>query len=315
MLIGLPAAGKSTICKELQREGFIIHSSDELRLEMFGSYNVFDKNTELFEELHRRIFIDLESGNDIVYDATNLSMKRRRYFLSQVSDNVFKEALVVATPIHTCMLRDSNRKKKVGDNVICRMWKSFQFPIYGEGFNVIDIRYTVDVDKLKYFSNYMKCADSFNQDNTNHTLTVGGHMKASSINYIKSFGLDITNKAIELKINDLEVVETINFNIATALLIHDVGKLFTKTFENKKGIVSEQAHYYNHQNVSAYEAMFANYICDSKEDIIHTCQLIQYHMQMHFINTSKSFNKWRKFLGDEMFEESLLVNKYDKSGK
>ena len=33
---------------------------------------------------------------------------------------------------------------------------------------------------------------------------------------------------------------------------HDIGKPYTKTFYDKKGKFGENAHYYNHENVSAY---------------------------------------------------------------
>ena len=55
MMIGLPASGKSTIAKEIsESEDAVIVSSDEIRREM-GDVNDQSKNTEVFEEVERRL--------------------------------------------------------------------------------------------------------------------------------------------------------------------------------------------------------------------------------------------------------------------
>lgn len=78
MMIGLPASGKSYKAETLSKlYNAHIHSSDKLRLELFGDENIQDKNNELFAELHRRIKKDLSVGKSVIYDATNISYKRR----------------------------------------------------------------------------------------------------------------------------------------------------------------------------------------------------------------------------------------------
>lgn len=55
MMIGLPASGKSTIAKEIsESEDAVIVSSDEIRREM-GDVNDQSKNTEVFEEVEKRL--------------------------------------------------------------------------------------------------------------------------------------------------------------------------------------------------------------------------------------------------------------------
>jgi len=288
MLIGLPACGKSTTAKRISLEtGAIIHSSDELRLELFGDYNSFDKNAELFKELHSRILSDLECENDCIYDATNLFMKRRKHFLSTIPKKVTKEALVIATTYEKCIERDSIRDKNVGVQVIKKMRENFQYPLPTEGFDLIDVVYTDE--SVKDLHETMKVMEKFKQDNPNHSLTLGKHcMKAK---YLAS------SESVEIR---------------TTLFLHDLGKLYTKTYFDKKGEATDIAHYYNHHNVSAYEFMFYFKIDSFVNDNQYICQLINYHMQPYFIETEKSKKKWLAIWGEKMYNDIMIVNKYDR---
>jgi len=304
MMIGLPASGKSTIAKNISKSiEANIHSSDELRLEMYGSYNVFDKNSELFNKLHKRILNDLGNSINVIYDATNLSLKKRRAFLATVPNNVFIEAIVVATDIHKCLMRDSNRKKIVGKNVILKMWENFQFPLETEGFDNIEIKYTHDFEYRENLKNWNKCAHNFNQDNPHHSLNLYEHMLKAMANYGSN------NSSCS------EYYDTFKVEIYMALVIHDIGKLWTKTFKNKKGIVTDVAHYYNHQNVSAYQSMFL-FDRDEKKsyNLNYILQLINYHMQPYSISTEKSKKKWLAIFGETLYKDLIEMNKYDQIG-
>lgn len=78
MLMGISGSGKSTYAKALEKNcGYKVFSSDVLREELFGNENDQTHNSEVFEELHRRILKALDAGENCVYDATNLNRKRR----------------------------------------------------------------------------------------------------------------------------------------------------------------------------------------------------------------------------------------------
>ena len=85
MLVGIPASGKSTYAKELEKNGYHIHSSDEIRKELTGDENTQVVNEKVFQVLHKRIKSDLEQGISCIYDATNMSMKRRISFLKEIN--------------------------------------------------------------------------------------------------------------------------------------------------------------------------------------------------------------------------------------
>ena len=84
VMVGISSSGKSTFIKNNFTNGEKIQSSDMLRLEMFGFLNQ-TKNSELFQELHRRIKKDLLDGYNVVFDACNISRKRRTQFLKEIN--------------------------------------------------------------------------------------------------------------------------------------------------------------------------------------------------------------------------------------
>lgn len=291
MMIGLPASGKSTLSKKYKEDGFIVHSSDEIRREI-SDINDQSKNPVVFDILHTRIKIDLELGKNVVYDATNLSMKRRRAFLETLNSiECSKVAVVMATPFNECIERDRSRDRTVGDTVLDRMYKSFQFPMLQEGFDDIEIIYNkVDYRDNFYITEQLDFLNSVNQYNKHHTLTIGKHC-------YEVFTL----------------LSEENFNISYAGLLHDFGKVKTMSFKNYKGQYSNQSHYYGHESVSAYDAMF--YLYGVGLDTNKVCQLITYHMRPHLMTTAKAINKFKRFVGEEFWEELLILNKADKEAR
>lgn len=300
VLIGIPGSGKSTVAKALSKKhDAVIHSSDELRLEMFGSYDVQDRNIELFEELNNRIKTSLLiDGQSVIADMTNLNYKNRRSLLNLVHKTLYIEkiAIVVATTIDTCIKRDSERDRTVGARVINRMVKQFCFPVYGEGFDKIDIIYTEKIDKFKFYLDLSNRAEGFEQDNPHHSLTLQEHMLKASEEFLFSHE------------------DSYSSRIHSALLIHDYGKLYTKSFKNKKGETREYASYLKHENVSAYLAMFADYNHPKKDATVYICQLVQYHMRHYGATTDKAKKRLKNLVGEQLYSDLLIVNKYDRLG-
>lgn len=297
MLCGLPASGKSTTAKDLSvKENAVIYSSDELRKELFGNVEECNKNHELFKELHQRIKEGLKDGKNVIYDATNISHKRRRGFLSELKKyNCEKICYLVATPYEKCLTYNSMRERKVPEHVLQKMYLSFYIPQYNEGWDDIEILYNTagfnfDTNDLFNGKNGLNTID---QDNPNHTLTIGNHcLKCSSI----------------CKEN------TDDFELNLAALYHDIGKRFTKQFKNKKGDETDIAHYYQHHLVSAYDAMF--YLKGlNKESILNIVNYIQWHMQPYFINTEKSLKRFLRWVGEDFYQKLLILHEADKKSK
>jgi len=294
IMIGLSGSGKSTYAKQIaEEENAVILSSDAIRFEMLGSEDNQDKNAEVFQELNKRLILNLKNGNNVVYDATNLSSRRRKSLINNLKiESLEVYAKVVNTLIELCIERDSGRDRSVGVGVIMSQRMKFNFPLDNEGFNGIDLllydKKGHNINRL-YFLNEMS---GFEQDNKNHSMDLLHHCTEASVLYIENS--DVFLREIEV-----------------ALLLHDIGKLYTKSFKNSKGETSSDAHYYGHENVSAYEYMTKLIRENDKKDFTFTViRLINYHMLPYSYKDNKQ--KFIKKVGEELYEMLMVVNKYDK---
>lgn len=301
MLVGLAGSGKSTYASTLGND-FIIHSSDDLRKEMFGDENENSKesNAKLFIELHKRIKTDLINGNNVVYDATNLNRKRRISFLNElVNIPCKKSCMLIMSPYHVCLRNNKCRDRTVPEEVIKRMYMNFQPPIINEGWDSIDIIFSCNVREFKDYNigtlfNKATGIDYFNQCNSHHSFTLGEHSKKAA-RYIQ----DHCPK---------------NYILCLTALLHDEGKVFTKTNINAKGYNDGNCHYYQHNCVGAYNSIFYTYnLKYSLEDVLHVATLIYYHMHPYTVwkNSEKAKDKDIKLLGTDLFNEIMILNKAD----
>lgn len=290
---GLPGSGKSTFAKELK--GYKVHSSDDLRKELFGDENCQDKNSELFDELHKRIITDLKSDSDVVFDATNISYKTRMSFLEKIKKiDCKKTSYLFATPYEDCIKRDMVRERSVGEQVIKNMYMNFYIPQRYEGFD--DIKIIWNYEKSDF--NIVKCLmelDDIDHGNPHHSLSIGKHLDKCA---------DELGKMIN---NDME-----HELLRTAAQSHDLGKKFVKTYNPDKGYFT----YYQHHLVGAYDSMF--YLKNSgypESEILEVANLIQWHMQLYFLESEKSKEKFKKLVGEKTYSELVLLNDADMLAK
>lgn len=232
IMIGLPASGKSTYAKSMIRKEATVLSSDDIRAEL-GIKDYTDKSNKLvFNELHTRLYNLLDNVNNlhIIYDATNLS-KKRLSTISQIRDRYKNNIYIIyhffAVEIDECVRRDSLRKNSVGKEIILRMAKSYTGFFNDLRLGLFDIL-VIHPDSI-YLSELNKTRN-FKQDNYYHTQTLSNHIKQ-----VSSFFPPSVNKKLYI-----------------ASLYHDLGKLYTKSFTDRKGRKTKNAHYYNHEKVSSY---------------------------------------------------------------
>lgn len=301
MLVGIPASGKSTYAYELQKQGFHVHSSDEIREELTGDSGSQNSNDKVFQILHNRIKIDLQNEISCVYDATNISMKRRIGFLNEIKKyECHKKCVLLVTPIEICKERNQNRERKVPDSVFDKMLKQFQCPYYYEGWDEIEIEWyngkiepiTIDLD--------------MNQDNRHHSLTLGEHME-ETFKYV---------------IDCIERPKMVCF----ASAFHDIGKAYTKSFIDSKGNLSEDAHYYGHENYGAYlflviqnygisvgEYESAKTNLGEKISNLYIASLINWHMRPHtaWKQSEKARERDKMLIGEGMYQDIMLLHEAD----
>lgn len=300
MIVGLPASGKSYKAIELAEEfNANIHSSDSIREELLNDVNNQDNNNLVFQTLHKRIKEDLRNHKNCIYDATNISYKRRMAFLQELNNiDCDKICVFMATPYEECIARNNARSRKVPEAVIEKMYKQIDVPDLYEGWDVIKLVYAPNSDNYYgLLDEWIKSVDNYNQDNTHHALSLGEHCR-QTYSYIK-------------KISDCDTY--CKKELLIAGLLHDCGKPFCKTFENSKGETTKQAHYYHHENVGAYNSLFYDYGLLAKHSI---AILIRLHMLPYFWekdNNTKMQNKYRKLWGEELYNAVMLLHDADKS--
>ena len=299
MMCGLPASTKSTKAKELAEEyNATIYSSDEIRKELLGDENSQDNNNLVFSALNSRIKATLSNGYNCIYDACNISYKRRMAFLNELNKIPCEKICVfMATPFEKCLVNNANRDRTVPFNVIERMYRHFDVPYYYEGWDSIEVVYANEEYKDYYgtIADFLVRYQTYNQDNSHHQLTLGKHCY----------------KAYQYATNADGFI--FGFTPLRATVLHDCGKPFCKTFKNSKGEVTKEAHYYDHEKVGSYNSFF--YSTDTMNPL-DIAVLIRWHMMPYFWekdNNEKMHDKYKKLWGTELYENIMLLHRADKN--
>ena len=287
MMVGLPASGKSTYAKLLAEEvdGLVL-SSDAVRAEWYGSEEIQGDAGKIFREIEERCFNALKAGRNVIMDATNMNAKKRANFLKRMPA-CNKICVVMAVPFDECLARDEVRSRSVGPAVLEKMRKNFQMPYYNEGWDHIEVFYPKDCEMVSAEYHY-EMEIAFDQKNSHHSLTVGDH---------------------EEKARVIAMDKNFSHIVLWAAGFHDCGKIWCQHF--KEG--DPEAHYYNHQNISAYQflttdAAEATY-CFTQRMVIEVAALITWHMVPYPMPDEcpyDSLKEWGRAKGfDERFVEHL----------
>lgn len=137
ILIGIPGSGKSTLARRLAaaEPGAVLVSTDALREELMGHIRNKTRDGMIFAEARRRATEALQAGQDVVYDATNVSRAARRPFLEL--------ARALGAPVHAAWVscdrelalqRNRQREFPVPDHAIDEMLGELEPPSEAEGF-------------------------------------------------------------------------------------------------------------------------------------------------------------------------------------
>lgn len=308
MLIGLPGSGKSTYATRYKSKypNTAVVSSDEIREELFGDVNDQTHNGEVFTTMLNRTREFLKADIDVIYDATNINRKRRTNLLKELPDDTVKIAVIFAVAFELCREQNENRSRQVPYEVLERMYKSFQVPSHGEGFNKIEIEgsptYKEEIAR-RQIAEIENLAKNCSQDNSHHRFTIGEHCLhtwAHSLDIIKCENLSFSKA----------------FILSQACRYHDIGKWFCKHFYNAKGEHTNEAHYYNHENVGAYIYLSTMYatptlfgIEEYHQIILIIANLIANHMV--FWTDEGTINKRKQLYTEEFWQLLEWVHECD----
>lgn len=308
VMVGLPGSGKSTYAEQLiiENDADVIVSSDKIREELFNDVNNQDNNNLVFTTVHERIIKYLEMDKNVVFDATNLSRKRRIAFLDQIDNNHGKYAIIMATPYEICLEQNNIREKQVPESVIKRMLTNFEVPCYEEGFDGIIIKYNTGEMEFDLWDKLEELRE-FDQCNHHHRLSLGEHMLDAGMYITRYWIKNYYNK-------ELDLFSFSNYsNVLLAAYCHDLGKEFTKSNVNKKGEITEDYHYYEHHNVGGYLALFYLKEYLDIDRLIYVCNLITMHMRpfLAYENSQKAFEKDKKRYGLAFMEDLIILHEAD----
>ena len=272
MLVGVAGAGKSTFARSLAKlRDYEICSSDAIRGELWGNESDQREPNKVFEVMLNRTRTALGEHRSIIYDAANIEEKYRLQILQQISNyDCRKVCFVFIERPEECIARQDLRDRKVPEHVIWRQIRKFQTPHYCEGWDEIIILNPHAYNDREVVRVLAKARD-FDQCNPHHTLALDEHMAIAG-NYGLKQGYSST--------------------VCNAAYCHDFGKVYTQTFDDK-GV----AHYYNHENVSAY--FYFLLIGAISNEAIETSWLIAHHMD--FFKGEQYMKKLRARVPEKLY--------------
>lgn len=230
LLVGIPGSGKTTYAKKHIKANTIHLSSDSIRAELYGDESIQGDPAEVFSLMQKRAVEALNNGNNVIYDATNVTRKDRASIIGICPKFTKIECRIIWAPIEECIERDASRDRTVGKEVIDKMLKRFQAVYYDEGIDEIKIVLPDKFNIAKYHDNVI-FALKIPHDNPHHTLDVYNHC---------------------MEAYEKVCCDSVDSDVRIAALYHDIGKPYVKAFIDSKGNPCEHAHYYQHQCIGTY---------------------------------------------------------------
>ena len=320
--VGLPSSGKTSwvddFIGENQGKAIDVISSDKIREAVFNDIEDQNHNGEVFDLMKRRTKESLSQGHVVIYEATNISSKRRRALLNELNKYYDKAiCLFKYKRLIACQIDNEKRDREVPSNVIDRMYRNFEIPHKNEGFDEI----IVDFDEktnlylgnkskggigilkdellaIKTYDDYKsllcqlglnQCVD-MPQDSKWHTLSLSKHMY-------------FCFRAVrEYHWHDI--------NLVIASMLHDISKPNVRTEDKDQ----KYAHYYGHENASAYDVIdiLLRYVRIDMEDILEIAWLIGNHMKLKN-NIDK--DKFSNIIGYDDYLRLEALDNADNSAK
>lgn len=292
-MVGLPGSGKSYVTNEIlnKQNEYEVLSSDLYRKKLYGDENDQTHNQEVFVALYKDMRQYLSAGKNCIFDATNTTRKARARIFNQLKgiENIEIEAYVMRTPFEVCVENDLNRERTVGYEVIKNFLYSYEFPQKFEGFDKIiidnfpinNLQYITDIIAPIYWETLNKMK-KFDQENPHHIHNLYDHCFDLAAHFPQSSPM------------------------WRAGILHDVGKLFTRHYDEQN-----IAHYYSHDSVGTYYILstLLEYLIDGfydYQDIIeYILFLINYHMKGHKDFRGKNEFKYRKIFGDKWYNDLI----------
>ena len=140
VMCGLPASGKTTLAEYLAKElDCVVVSTDKMRAVLYGDESIQGNGKEVFDLAYEQAELWGLRGDNVVFDATQLTKRARKQTLDRLSHLFGKCVCVFAdTPFEVCMERNKARDRVIPVSVMRRMALQLQEPTVEEGFKFVE---------------------------------------------------------------------------------------------------------------------------------------------------------------------------------
>jgi predicted kinase len=132
--IGLPGCGKSTLAEKRCADGSGRRANrDDIRFDRYGVYFGPPIDENIVTKIQDDLVADtLAAGLDVWIDDTNLTERAKRHINRLAEQHNVPVVWIDLThvPLETCITRDENRARRVGEEVILSMYDRFIRPIH-----------------------------------------------------------------------------------------------------------------------------------------------------------------------------------------
>ncbi|NLG85236.1 MAG: ATP-binding protein [Firmicutes bacterium] len=140
MMVGIPGSGKSTLAERLavEQEAVLV-STDRLRAELIGSAENRSRDRLVFARAAIDIQEALRYGLNVIYDATNLTVRDRARILRLLPPGTRKVCYYLKIPLEVALARNRRRERVVPTEVMEAMFRRLEEPTTAEGWDEIRI--------------------------------------------------------------------------------------------------------------------------------------------------------------------------------
>ena len=134
ILTASPASGKTRWCKRfLNEHPDAIHlNSDNVRIELTGSYKDFSKQDEVWMTFEQRIreYNELPGDFTLIIDALNDLNPIRQKYASLCSNFDHKKLVVIKKPLEETIENNAKRapEVRVPENILIALYNKFEMP-------------------------------------------------------------------------------------------------------------------------------------------------------------------------------------------
>ena len=133
LLVGAPGSGKSTHGAAMERDGYIVLSSDAMRAVLGSGEDDQSVSAAVFRVMETMAAYFLSRGQRVVIDALNYRRRSRKTFIDIAwRYNAKVRAIHFLAGREVCLSRNAQRPRVVPESVIERVFENFEAPDFNE---------------------------------------------------------------------------------------------------------------------------------------------------------------------------------------